>query len=474
MRSLLNEAILRILQESKDFKELEIRLFEYISGLVTEIMEELLSAYDQELRDTRNKKELRLKDTKEKNLQTLFGDLKLKRRYYLDREGKSKFLLDEKLGIPAGEKKSPGLKELSLELVQEGSYRRTRDELEKTLRQYVSHAAIHQWVQRTGERIKKAEEKKSRDLFEYGAVPESQGKKQKMDLMFMEVDGLNIALQGEKKRRGEIKLGISYDGWEKRHPQSKEYKLRNKRYYGGEFESEKFWERTTAQTYEYYDFNEDAKVILNGDGDSWIKKGEEYLPHLAYLSLDKFHWHREIRRVLGRSRYFFEVHESIVRKDQKALLENLEKAKVSHPKSKAKEEIERLKKYLLNNWEGLWDYREKIPGLPEDCRGLGGMESNIDKYANRFKKKGMSWSRRGATNMAKVMNASANGNLKERLREYSWNIWEEAREHFADRERSRRKVYPVRRGKIPALAGPHRDRVWVKGLRQLLNPLSPN
>ena len=45
---------------------------------------------------------------------------------------------------------------------------------------------------------------------------------------------------------------------------------RKKRFYGGEFDSEKFWERTTAQTYEYYDFCEEAKVILNGDGTVYL------------------------------------------------------------------------------------------------------------------------------------------------------------------------------------------------------------
>jgi len=67
----LHEVILRILQESEDFKELEIKLFDYICELVTETMEELLSAYDEELRANRDTKRLRLKDTQEKTIQTL-------------------------------------------------------------------------------------------------------------------------------------------------------------------------------------------------------------------------------------------------------------------------------------------------------------------------------------------------------------------------------------------------------------------
>lgn len=99
MRSLLHETILRILQESENFKELERKILKYISALATKILEELFIVYDNELRDARDTKNLRLKDKRIKAIQTIFGDVRLNRYYYQDKEGKRRFLLDEKLGI---------------------------------------------------------------------------------------------------------------------------------------------------------------------------------------------------------------------------------------------------------------------------------------------------------------------------------------------------------------------------------------
>jgi len=58
--------------------------------------------------------------------------------------------------------------------------------------------------------------------------------------------------------------------------------------------------------------------------------------------------------------------------------------------------------YLIHNWEGINTVdRLKEAGLPVDT--MGAIEGNIDKIlANRFKKRGMSWSLSGALNLAKV------------------------------------------------------------------------
>ncbi len=69
---------------------------------------------------------------------------------------------------------------------------------------------------------------------------------------------------GRNENRHELKLGVSYEGWKKRYPRRKEI------FYGGEFDSEKFWGQTTMQTLEDQELNEDTRFLLNGYGASWI------------------------------------------------------------------------------------------------------------------------------------------------------------------------------------------------------------
>ncbi len=162
---MLQETILSILQDSKDFKDIEEKIFLMLRGLTLEITKDLLYAYDDGLKDNRDTKELRLEDTKKKIIQIIFGELELERRYYEDQEGNKKFLLDEMLGLPKNDRVSPVLKEIALQIVQDCSYSKTRDTIEKVAKQFVSHAAIHRWAQKTGTQIDQAEKNKSQELF---------------------------------------------------------------------------------------------------------------------------------------------------------------------------------------------------------------------------------------------------------------------------------------------------------------------
>ncbi|MDR7435697.1 MAG: UPF0236 family protein [Armatimonadota bacterium] len=88
------------------------------------------------------------------------------------------------------------------------------------------------------------------------------------------------------------------------------------------------------------------------------------------------------------------------------------------PKQRA--QIHKLRGYLQANWAGIQDYREALGSVPLDARGLGAIESNIDKvFANRFKKRGMSWGRRGAGHLSQLVVLRINGTLTAWLGERS-------------------------------------------------------
>ncbi len=118
------------------------------------------------------------------------------------------------------------------------------------------------------------------------------------------------------------------------------------------------------------------------------------------------------------------------------------------------------------------DWRKQIEGtylsflVSDEARGLGAMESNEDKlFADRMKKKGLSWTIAGARRMGKGIQLVTNGELS------SW-CGRKPSEPGIDKDPLSFDVfcYPPEYENsvsLPALAGPHSSRSWVKVLRNL-------
>jgi hypothetical protein len=101
------------------------------------------------------------------------------------------------------------------------------------------------------------------------------------------------------------------------------------------------------------------------------------------------------------------------------------------------------------------------------------MESNVDKFiAHRFKKRGMSWSPKGAISLLKVKQTIANNEWD------SW--WQDKRDEKIEIIEPIRQLtaqYFMRKGRhnkpwlmevpIPALSGRDRNHRWVKVIKEL-------
>ena len=131
-------------------------------------------------------------------------------------------------------------------------------------------------------------------------------------------------------------------------------------------------------------------------------------------------------------------------------------------------EICRLRGYLLGNAFGLRDYRLEVEG--DSLRGLGAIEGNVDKLvANRMKKRGMSWTIKGARRMARLISLREMGKL------HSW-ITHKDKPGVSGRPKRETIKAKQAPGKdngawlevgLPALYGPHQNRPWAKILRAL-------
>jgi hypothetical protein len=150
-------------------------------------------------------------------------------------------------------------------------------------------------------------------------------------------------------------------------------------------------------------------VLLGGDGAAWIRGG---LPPdgRGRFQLDPFHLARACRRRLGEAGPA--AYQAARQGDQAALQEHLATAwaRARTPQRRAK--LAEFEGYLLANADGLPPWSQRVPPAYRQHVGLGAMEANIDKpYAQRFKRRGMSWSRAGITALAKVLQVRENGEL---------------------------------------------------------------
>lgn len=435
------------------------------------IMAEILTTIDDHL-FTVHEKQFKSTGRREKTISTRMGDIKISRRYYRQEDGGYRFLLDEFLGWGKHQRATGGYMKEALVQASQRSYRNSQEEMEKQTGAGRSHEGIRAWVKTAGAEKDEIQARKTRAVFEHGKSPPRP--ENIPPRLFVEVDGVNISTrEGGKIGRSEMKLCILYPGKEPRYSGGKgdAMRLRDKYVLGGLlYSTEDLWDRLVVLGEEKYGLSRITEIYWGADGAPWCWSGSEDYPG-AVLHLCKYHVNREITRVFGpdrdKNREISALLESGDRKDVEEFFNRC----IAGTYGGVRKKRERLRNYLLNNWEGILGWR-KIKDILGAEGSLGAIEGNIDKVlARRFKDRGCCWSREGAHALSQVRMAWLNGELDDVLKSLRRNGVEVPVLPPAERREKKTGVtgnHYSRFGSMPALKISIR-KPWQKALRGITN-----
>lgn len=401
----LSQLISRLMEDTDDFNELEDKLLRELFEVGRNILQGILEHMDTQLLKIREKG-LRHLGVRERTVLTRFGTLKVKRRYYRDREGESRFLLDEAMGWEGGLAATPALEARALKMCSESSFRCAADNLSFFLAEGIRHNFLHELVGKRGGEVSAAKESLASDLFSQGALPESAGRQ--AERLFMEADGCVISLQRAEKRKHELKAGISYDGWEK--VGKDKWKLTGKRSFLSAAPAEDFMAAWSTDLATVYDYRAVTEAVWSSDGAAWLARGPD-LFSVTVAQLDRFHMARALRRALGFGPEASSLASMAWEGQGSQVIEALKGYLARTIDPKKRKRISQAISLLESASSRLADWRLTLEPRESD-RSMGCMESNVDKLvADRFKKRGMSWSVAGADHMCKIIELSRNGEL---------------------------------------------------------------
>lgn len=401
----LSQLISRLVEENGDFNELEDGLVKELFEVGRRVLRGILEHMDSELMKSRAEG-LRHLGVRERDVLTRLGVLRIKRRYYRERGGETRFLLDEALGWEGGLAATPALEARALKMCSESSFRCAADNLSFFLAENIRHTLLHEMVGRRGGEAATAKDSVACELFESGVLPASVGKR--TERLFMEADGCMISLQRAKRRKHELKAGISYEGWEE--VGKDKWRLTAKRSFLSAAPADDFLAAWSADLATVYDYRGVSEAVWSSDGASWLARGPD-LFSVTVAQLDRFHLARALRRALGSDPEASRLI-SLAREGQGNLvIEAMEERLSRTLDPKRRKRISEAISLLEGASSRLADWSMTLEPRDGD-RSLGCMESNVDKLvADRFKKRGMSWSVAGADHMCKIIELSRNGEL---------------------------------------------------------------
>ena len=472
------EVKLEIPREGLSFEKLEELAFDVSRQIGCRAIEGFLKDLDENLRKERQRGKLENLGKVFKHLLTRLGDVNYNRTRYADKAtGEVRYLADEVLGLIRDQRISLSRQKLEAHAVSEVTYRQGKENIKRITGSSRSHEAMRQSVIKEAEKIigfQKRSFEKTR-LLEYEAA------KEVPEVIYSEADATGIRLQKRKKgkvsgkkrnkKHAEVKLGIGYTGRETRYKSGEgSGKRLVRKFVHVSMEGRKrFMEEFSLMAERRLNLSGAKRILFGGDGDTWIKTGmEEFFPGAVYL-LCRFHLQRGITTALaGMKDKCAEVKKLISKDKIDEALESVEDAAKKSENIEKQEIIENLYTYIRNNRDGILAANE----LGEGEDKTGAIEPNIDKViAQRFKNRGMSWSRKGAISLLKIKETIINGDWD--------NWWQEDRDKKITIESEWKKPLPAtcfkRSGEqvpwletaIPALEGRDQDKPWARVLREL-------
>jgi hypothetical protein len=393
-----------VAQDLVGFNDVEASIWAIARQFAVEITQRFLADLDDRLAADRPAG-LRHKGYRVRRLVTVFGEVEMRRRYYADRAGKARFLIDEHLGLDPRRRLSEQVRRVARRLCCELTYRRASGVLEDLLGVRIEAQTGHSLVQELGQEIESDERELVEAVLEARVAPEPG--ERRSPFLCVEADGVHIRLQREGKRKGaEIKLGVAYDGWRTK---ANRTEVANKLVYGYLGSGTDFWDRFGLQVNSEWDLSAARRIVVGGDGAEWLEQGTSMFPGSEF-QLDQYHLRRRVSAVLGHGKLARLVGDGLVGGRWEIVEGGLALAE-QHMPDKTRE-IAELRLWARASRDKLKDYRLRGGFVPEGARGTGAIEGNVDKnVANRFKKRGRGWTIRGANNLVQVMNHQRRGRL---------------------------------------------------------------
>ena len=453
--------------EIKDltFDSIEDMIFEISQNIACKVFEKALTEIDDYLRNKRERGKLKNTGKREKYFLTRFGDILYSRTRYKDKDNKSHYLLDEALSIKKNQRISLSRARIECFLSSLSSYREVVEGIRLLIGGPRCHEAIRQSVIKEGKLIIENQEKKLRQI-ENLDYPD----KEAPDTAYLEADATYISLQKKGKERGgklEVKVGVGYSGKEARYKTGKSKRLTEKFTFIGT--GKDFMRNLSLQAESRLSLSKVKKVIFGGDGDSWITSGiKDYFSSATYV-LDLYHLYKKFKEFLGRRKEEQKVIKDLLLSNQiDKGLSIIDQMIRSPYDQKDKDNLVKLYTYISRNRLGITN---QVKLKDKEIERAGAIESNVNKViATRFKKRGMSWSKKGALSLLKI---------KETILNNEWDIWWET-----ERERNIKvgkykpplpasyfkketETSPLIEVSLPALRGPDQGKPWVGVLRKL-------
>ncbi|MFS8639616.1 MAG: ISLre2 family transposase [Symbiobacteriaceae bacterium] len=466
----LAQVVEKALLEAPDFRTLELEVAQGTQEAARQLLVTALEALDRQLMEQRDRRQLKCVNQQSRSLLTWFGEIQWERRYYQDRQSEARrFLLDEVLGLEPRQRYSPLVREFGIQLCTQVPFGAAADWLERVTCGAVRVSPMALWadVQAAGARADREAKAQRQAVFERGEIPAGGRPAAAVDLEFDElwVRGRRRGADGKKERIA-LMHALAYEG--KATDERGRTVLQNRRVHVAVGEGTASIEEALAAFAAEWDWSRVGQCTVGGDGAPWIRKVLEYLPQASYR-LDPFHLKRAIRRGLGHdAEAHRQLAEALAEGKPWSEVEAILDAARRRARGEARDRVRELAQYLQNQWDGIVADR--------NARRLGAIEAeNYHVLARRMKRRGASWSERGARHLARLLAARANDEL-DRYARPAWRR-RQAPPTALPQQRPFLRQRPSRsdledaaqwlRARIPALYGPHSDREWVRALRHL-------
>jgi len=434
---------------------LDGELIKMMADLMRTIIAAGLEAIDDQIREREAKDWKNLGREKHRVL-TAMGEVEIKRRVYRDGAGKRRKPLDEQMGLGRYQRETNVVRMMGAWLATQNSYRDAADELSYLVKNRITHSKIQRMVWAIGNALADVEEAEI-NHWDGGADWQE---KINAPVLFGESDGVMIALQRERRRKVEARVGIMYTG--KKAIGAGRYRLQNKVCMTKLVHNSQEWQQIIQKMADkHYDLSAVKHLITGGDGNVWVKKSFDYISvEQRENVLDRYHLYRASKTALGFSRETIQVVKRMRQHGLPAVIDDLNQAH-KNARGRRKERLAEYIQYLESNQDALKDVQLSENGRP---LSLGGIEGNVDKLvARRMKGRGRSWRIPGARAMVTLCR------YRPQLRDLTLKLTYQPGQPSALKSKKSIRYGSWLQCSLPLFSSSYQNQPWAKELRRNLH-----